>query len=117
MDHTTNMSFKLINVSHRQYVFTIDENLRHFFLKDRELLNYLFNEITNVVSRTFFNMNMSKNYTSGFITILHSFYRDLKWNHHIHYLTSEGGYNDDGYWCNVKCFDYICLHNAFRTFL
>ena len=33
MERTTNMSFKLINVTHRHCVFTIDENLRSFSLK------------------------------------------------------------------------------------
>lgn len=32
-DRSTAMSFKLINCTHRHLVFTIDESLRHFFLK------------------------------------------------------------------------------------
>ena len=67
MERTTNMSFKLINVTHRHCVFTIDENLRHFFLEDRTLLDCLFHAVTSVVSRMFFKRNMSKNYTPGFI--------------------------------------------------
>ena len=42
MDRTTSMSFKLIDVPHRHCVFTIDSQLRHFFLKDRSLLDCLF---------------------------------------------------------------------------
>lgn len=42
MECTTSMSFKLVNVKHRHCVFTIDENLRDFFLKDRSLLNVSF---------------------------------------------------------------------------
>lgn len=38
MDRTTSMSFKLVNVHHRHCVFTIDQNLRDFFLQDRSLL-------------------------------------------------------------------------------
>ena len=33
------MSFKLVNVTHHHCVFTIDQNLRHFFLEDRSLLD------------------------------------------------------------------------------
>ena len=95
MERTTSMSFKLVKVQHRHCVFTIDENLRDFFLKDRTLLNCLFHSVTSVVSRMFFKMNMSKNYTPGFIMVLHTFGRDLKWNPHIHCLISEGGYSDD----------------------
>ena len=117
MERTTNMSFKLLNVTHRHCVFTIDENLRHFFLEDRKLLNCLFHAVTSVVSRMFFKMNKSKNFTPGFIMVLHTFGRDLKWNPHIHCLISEGGYSDDGFWRNVKHFNYTFLRNAFRTAL
>ena len=106
MDRTTSMSFKLVNVTHRHCVFTIDENLREFFLKDRSLLDCLFHSVNSVITRMFFKMNKSKNFTPGFIMVLHTFGRDLKWNPHIHCLISEGGYSDDGFWRNVKHFDY-----------
>ena len=117
MDRTTSMSFKLVNVTHRHCVFTIDENLREFFLKDRSLLDCLFHSVNSVITRMFYIMNKSKNFTPGFIMVLHTFGRDLKWNPHIHCLISEGGYSDDGFWRNVKHFDYTFLRNAFRTAL
>ena len=117
MDRTTSMSFKLINVQHRHCVFTIDENLRALFLNDRSLLDCLFHSVTSVVSRMFFKMNKSKNFTPGFIMVLHTFGRDLKWNPHIHCLISEGGYSDDGFWRNINHFNYTYLRNAFRTAL
>lgn len=117
MDRTISMSFKLVNVTHRHCVFTIDENLREFFLKDRSLLDCLFHSVNSVITRMFFKMNKSKNFTPGFIMVLHTFGRDLKWNPHIHCLISEGGYSDDGFWRNVKHFDYTFLRNVFRTAL
>ena len=83
------MTFKLINVKHRHCVFTIDENLRDFFLKERSLLDCLFHSVSSVISRMFFELNKSKNFTPGFIMVLHTFGRDLKWNPHIHCLISE----------------------------
>jgi hypothetical protein len=117
LERTTSMSFKLVNVQHRHCVFTIDENPRDFFLKDRSLLDCLFHSVSSVVSRMFLNMNKSKNFTPGFILVLHTFGRDLKWNPHIHCLISEGGYSDDGFWRHVKRFNYTYLRNAFRTAL
>ena len=117
MDRTTSMSFKLVNVTHRHCVFTIDENLREFFLKDRSLLDCLFHSVNSVITRMFFKMNKSKNFTPGFIMVLHTFGRDLKWNPHIHCLISEGGYSDDGFFFFFKHFDYTFLRNAFRTAL
>lgn len=117
MERTTSMSFKLVHVTHRHCVFTIDENLREFFLKDRSLLDCLFHSVNSVISRMFHKLNKSKNFTPGFIMVLHTFGRDLKWNPHIHCLISEGGYSDDGFWRPVKHFDYSYLRNAFCTAL
>ena len=117
MERTTSMSFKLIDVKHRHCVFTIDDDLRHYFLEDRSLLNCLFHAVTSVVSRMFFKMNKSRIFTPGFIMVLHTFGRDLKWNPHIHCLITEGGYSDDGFWRNVTYFNYTYLRNAFRAAL
>lgn len=117
MERTTSVSFKLVNVQHRHCIFTIDENLRDFFLINRSLLDCLFLSFTSVVSRMFFKMNMAKNFTPGFIMILHTFDRDLKWNPHIHCLISEGGHSDDGFSRSVHHFNYTYLRNSFRTAL
>ena len=117
MERTTSISFKMIPVQHRHCVFTIDENLRSFFLHDRSLLDCLFHAVESVISRMFFELNKSKNFTPGFILVLHTFGRDLKWNPHIHCLLSEGGYSDDGFWRDVHYFNYTYLRNSFRTVL
>ena len=117
MERTTSMSFKLINVNHRHCVFTIDQDLRHFFLEDRSLLNCLFHAVTSVISLMFHRINKTQNFTPGFIMVLHTFGRDLKWNPHIHCLISEGGYSDDGLWRKVTHFNYTFLRQAFRTVL
>ena len=57
------------------------------------------------------------NYTPGFILVLHTFGRDLKWNPHIHCLVSEGGLSDNNFWKTVNHFNYNYLRNAFRTAL
>ena len=53
MERTTSMSFKLVNVTHRHCVFTIDENLRHFFLEDRSLLDCLFHAVWSYVKKKY----------------------------------------------------------------
>ena len=50
MQRTASMSFKLVNVAHRHCVFTIDDNLRDFFLQDRTMLDCLFHAAASVVS-------------------------------------------------------------------
>ncbi len=39
----------------------------------------------------FYKANKSECFTPGFLCVLHTFGRDLKWNPHIHALISEGG--------------------------
>jgi len=91
------ISSKLISCVHRHCVFTIPEELRPYFLRDRSLLNELFHSVRDAV--------------------LHTFGRDLKWNPHIHALISEGGSGNFTPWCIVKHFDYTFLRNSFRKVL
>jgi hypothetical protein len=116
-DRSTTISFKLIRCTHRHCVFTIDEELRHFFLEDRSLLNCLFQAVRSVVLELFHKMNKSKNYVPGFVCVLHTFGRPLEWNPHIHCLLTEGGFSDDGFWRVVKHFNYSYFRKAFQTAL
>ena len=117
IDRTTSMSFKIINTQHRHCVFTIDSELRHFFLEKRKLLGLLFDAVQSVIFRAFYKDNKSECFTPGFILVLHTFGRDLKWNPHIHCLVSEGGIGNSGLWRSKKHFNYTFLRNAFRTAL
>lgn len=103
--------------THRHCVFTIDEELRLFFLEDRSLLDCLFNAVRSVLLRMFYQMNKSKNFVPGFICVLHTFGRPLEWNPHIHCLITEGGFSDDGFWRVVKHFNYTLLRKSFQTAL
>ncbi len=111
------MAGKLVDVKHRHCVFTIPEELRDFFKNDRTLLDCLFEAVRCVILELFRKLNRSKNFTPGFILVLHTFGRPLEWNPHIHCLVSEGGCADDGSWRHVRHFNYTFLRNAFRTVL
>lgn len=78
------MANQLVAVRHRHCVFTIPEELRHFFKEKCTLLDCLFNAVHSVASRMFYSVNKSKNFTPGFICVLHTFGRPLEWNPHIH---------------------------------
>lgn len=117
IDRTTAMSFKVIDVPHRHCVFTIAEELRPLFLKDRSLLNCLFSAVRSVILRMFHKDNKSELFTPGFICVLHTFGRDLKWNPHIHCLVSEGGYSRNAFWRTKKHFNYRLLRDSFQTAL
>lgn len=117
INRTTAMSFKMVKTNHRHCVFTIDENLRQFFLDDGTLLNCLFSAVRSVVLRMFHKDNKSELFTPGFICVLHTFGRDLKWNPHIHCLITEGGIDNSGLWRKKTHFNYKLLRSSFRTAL
>ena len=111
------ISSKLISCVHRHCVFTIPEELRVFFLKDRSLLGELFHSVRDAILRMFFKINKTELFTPGLVCVLHTFGRDLKWNPHIHALISEGGAGNITPWRVVKHFDYRFLRNSFRKVL
>lgn len=117
IDRTTSMSFKIINVQHRHCVFTIAGKLRPLFLNDRSLLNCLFSAVNSVVTHMFHKDNKTELFTPGFICVLHTFGRDLKWNPHIHCLISEGGIGNSLHWRHKKHFNYRLLRDSFQTAL
>ena len=114
---STAMSFKLVRTSHRHCVFTIPEELRIFFRKDRSLLNLLFKAAADAVFFMFKKLNKSENFTPGFICVLHTFGRSLQWNPHIHMLISEGASGNFSVWRVVKHFHYELLRKSFRLTL
>ena len=65
----------------------------------------------------FTKITKQKSLPPGFILVLHTFGRDLKWNPHIHCLISEGGIGNSGLWRPKTHFNYKFLRNAFRTAL
>lgn len=79
---------KLINAKHRHIVFTIAEELRPYFQKDRKLLDILFQSSASTISQWLKSKNKSKQFETGMIATLHTFGRDLKWNPHIHMLVA-----------------------------
>ena len=96
----TKVASKLLNIKHRQLVFTIPFELRKFFRKDRHLLSLLFksvnltlNETLKSKARLAFKKEERK---LGFICFLHTYGRDMKRHPHIHVLFAEKFMRKDG---------------------
>lgn len=110
---TSAMSFKLIKVPHRHCVFTIPDELRHFFIEDRNLLNCLFNAVRSVILEMFYKDNKTECFTPGMICVLHTFGRSLQWNPHIHCLVTEGGIGNKTVWRPKKHFKQIRYYGVY----
>ena len=108
------ISKSTLDVDHRHVVFTIDERLRFYFLKNRELLNVLFDAVRDTITYVFGNMYGKNNkITPGYILTLHTFGRALNWNPHIHCLLTEGGMNDHGDYIKIRYINYESLRKSF----
>jgi hypothetical protein len=116
-DRANTLSAKLINCRHRHIVFTVPEELRIYFRKDRKLLHILFTSSAQVLLDWFYSCNKSENFKPGIVSGLHTFGRDLKWNPHIHMLISEGGSGNITVWRKFAHFPYLMLRKKWQTTL
>ena len=116
-ERTTAISAKCINCRHRHLVFTIPEELRVFFRKDRNLLNLLFDAASQTILSYFHDLNKSQDFKPGIICVLHTFGRDLKWNPHIHALCTEGGLGNIEVFRHIRHIDYKALRMRFQAIL
>ena len=83
------ISKKCINVKHRHIVFTISNRLWPYFQKDRSLIDCLFEAVNQTFNYMVLKAGKLKEYKFGFISTLHTFGRDLKFNPHLHVLVAE----------------------------
>lgn len=105
---------KLFAWKHRHVVFTIPEDLRLYFNHDRKLLDLLFKASSITIKYWFYNKY--KNVTPAFISILHTFGRDLKWNPHIHMILLDGGISDKDF-IKINFFSYASFRKRFMKVL
>lgn len=139
MTRVTNAKEKLMYVKHRHIVFTIPKILRNYFLEDRTFLNLLFDSVNETFTWMFNpksyqnkekqkpNNKRNKKITRvindsclvpGFICVLHTYGRDLKWNPHIHVLITEGGLSNKHLkFKKNDYFDYKSLRKTFQKIL
>ena len=114
-DRANSITSKLINCKHRHIVFTIPEELRIFFRKDRNLLHLPFEASSNTVLTWFNKLNKSENFKPGIISTMHTFGRDLKWNPHIHMIVTEGASGSKSIWRKVSHFPFNMLRKRWQA--
>lgn len=115
---TIKVSEKCLSVPHRQFVFTIPEQLRIYFrLYRKPLLNILFKSVDTSFN-TLLKHHAHKAYIKekrrlGHIDFLHTFGRDMKWNPHIHVLIAEKYLNNKN---KLKKFDFFSFDFLRKTY-
>ena len=108
---------KCINVSHRHVTFTISKKLRKYFLLDRSLIDCLFEAVEDTFNYMAYKAAPRKEYKFGYISTLHTFGRDLKFNPHLHVLIAECLIDKNNNFKNCYYFNYEQMRKSFQKAL
>jgi ribosomal protein S27E len=102
----------LLDVPHRQVVFTIPKMLRVFFKFRRRLLGDLCRCALRALTR-YFEAAAGSALVPGVIAVLQTFGNRLNLHMHLHFLVTEGGVDEAGVFHRVSSFDDTRLAEVF----
>ena len=107
-----------IYAPHRHITWTIDSSLRNYFQKYKELYNELFESVNDALTYLIQGKSKSakkRNERLGFISTIHTFGRDMKFNPHIHTLIAECTIDNEGNKKPYSFFNYESLRKSFMN--
>jgi hypothetical protein len=110
-EHLTNEV--LLELPHRQFVFTMPKALRQFFRHDRRLFAEVSRLIYTIITE-FYAAAAGKPILSGVIAAHQTFGDQLRWNPHHHCLVLEGGFDEAGRFIHVPLSGLDQMTEVFR---
>lgn len=114
----TSIFLKIFKYKHRHVVFTIPEELRPLFRIDRKRLNYLFDAASITIKFWIKEKYKKFDITPAFISVLHTFGRNLCFNPHIHIILLDGGIsNKNKSFIKIDFFSYPSFRKRFMKVL
>ena len=116
MQRANAMACKIIDAPHKHVTFTIPEELRLFFRLYRDALDDLFAAVDDTFRYLANSKKQSLHYEPGFISVLHTFGRDLKWNPHVHVLFCTRIFGDNHHSRDLYLY-YPVLRKTFQRCL
>jgi len=102
----------LLDVPHRQVVFTIPKRLRVFFKFDRRLLGDLCRSALRSLNH-YFEIVTGSALTPGVIAVLQTFGARINLHVHLHFLVTEGGVDKAGVFHTIPGIDDARLAELF----
>jgi len=102
----------LLDVPHRQIVFTIPKRLRVFFKFDRRLLGDLCRSALRALSR-YFEVVTGSALRPGVIAAIQTFGARINLHVHLHFLVTEGGVDEAGVFHKIPRIDDSRLEEIF----
>ena len=107
-----------IYAPHRHITWTIDSSLRDYFQRYKGLYNELFEAVNDVLTYLIQGKSKSarkRNERLGFISTIHTFGRNIKYNPHIHTLIAECSIDNTGKKRPYNYFNYESLRKSFMN--
>jgi hypothetical protein len=102
----------VLDVPHRQVVFTVPKMLRLFFRYRRKLLNSLCLSAVRTLVR-FLHTVTGLELMPGVVAVIQTFGDRINFHPHIHVLITEGGRAPDGAFHRVSCFHDELIQEIF----
>jgi len=94
----------ILDIPHRQVVFTIPKILRIFFKLNRSLLSELCLCGKEALIK-YLKATTERDVTPGIIAVIQSFGSRINFHPHLHFLVTEGGTDKQGKFCEVSYFN------------
>lgn len=119
-DRTREISRVCLKKPHRQFVFSIAEELREYFRKYRNLYHILFKSVDdafNYLLTSKSKIAKKEKRSFGYVSFLHTFGRDIKDNPHIHVLICEAYMDKNNRIHKYDYFNYETLRKGFMKCL
>lgn len=109
------ISNHILDVMHRQWVFTIPQDLWPYFKDNWDLINYLFDAASETIRFVTKRICPDLDVEPGFIGVLHTFGRsDKDFEPHIHFVVTAGGITKYGKWFEIKHYPYELVRKTFQ---
>ncbi|AVX19296.1 IS91 family transposase [Carboxydocella thermautotrophica] len=108
---------RILEIGHRHMVFTVPEELRVMFYRNRDWLKDLSDKAAEVIQYWYREKGRKRGYEVGAIAVIHTFGRDLKFNPHVHVLVTEGAIDKNKIWKGVGFIPYDYLRKAWQKVL
>jgi ribosomal protein S27E len=102
----------LLDVPHRQVVFTIPKRLRIFFKFKRRLLGDLCRCAVRALL-AYFRAATGKTLEPGVVAVIQTFGDRINFHPHLHFLVTEGGVDEAGVFQRMSSFDDARLAEVF----
>ena len=103
----------LLDLPHRQFVFTVPKALRPFFRHDRRLFADVSRLIYNLLGE-FNNEAAGRSLLSGMVVAHKTFGDMLRWNPHFHAIVLEGGFDNEGTFFYIPFTSLDSMAEVFR---